>query len=99
VGVPSSYLNNCIRPRVVALLSCLSASSKVKLADNNSKGTFSTLESLKHPTSNNGKWGRSYNWTTANATSSKSEPFGKPSKPWTLAIFMFFLATTHDAAT
>ncbi len=55
VGVPSSYMSNCIRPRVVALLSWPFASSKVAIAYNNSKGIQSTFESFKHPTSDNGK--------------------------------------------
>jgi hypothetical protein len=55
VGVPSSYINNCIRLGVVVLLSWPFASSKAATINNNSKGTLSTFESFKHPTSNNGK--------------------------------------------
>jgi hypothetical protein len=55
VGVPSSYVNNCIKPRVVVLLSWPFASSEVATTNNNSKGTLSSLESLKHPTSNSGR--------------------------------------------
>jgi hypothetical protein len=54
VGVPSSYINNCIRLGVV-LLSWPFASSKAATINNNSKGTLSTFESFKHPTSNNGR--------------------------------------------
>jgi len=55
MGVPSSYLSNCIRLGVFASLSWLFASSKVAAAYNSSKRTISTLESFKHPTFNNGK--------------------------------------------
>jgi hypothetical protein len=54
VGVPSSYLSNCIRLGLVALFSWPSTSSKVATANNNSKGILSTLESFKHPTFDNG---------------------------------------------
>ncbi len=51
VGVPSSYLSNCIRPEVVALLSWPFASSKAVAADNSSKGTLQdslALTTMEH---------------------------------------------------
>jgi hypothetical protein len=68
VGVPSSYMNNCIRPRVITLFSWPFASSKVATTYNNNKGILSTFELFKHLTSDNGKWSRSYNWTMVNTT-------------------------------
>ncbi len=50
-GVPSSYLSNCIRPGVVALLSWPSASSKAEATDNSSKGTLQdslALTTMEH---------------------------------------------------
>jgi hypothetical protein len=55
VGVPSSYVNNCTKLIVVVLLSCPFTYSKYATTNNNSKGTLSTFESFKHPTSNNGR--------------------------------------------
>jgi catalase (peroxidase I) len=51
VGVPSSYLSNCIRPGVVTLLSWPYAFSKVVVVDNSNKGIlqdFLALTTMEH---------------------------------------------------
>jgi len=52
-------INNCIRLGVFSLLLWPSTSSKVVRVNNISKGILSILDSLKHLTSNNGRWGKS----------------------------------------
>ncbi len=94
-----SYMNSCIRPRVITLFSWPLASSKVATTYNNNKGTLSTFELFKHLTFDNGKWGKNCNWTMVDTTSYNSEPSGKPSKPWISATFLFFLVITFVATT